>query len=144
MMGGLLVLVIPLLSADVSYSASRTVQPTCAVRVSQSGDDTVGIRLALVLKERIRKSPLYRLTDSDSDWMFGIEIVSHDLALPSESSGNSSAIAVAFLLRDPSGGSPKELDLEVVALGTNKIDSDAERILGQLEKDSSGLREFCK
>jgi hypothetical protein len=133
-----------LLSADASYGASRTVQPTCSVRVSYTGDDGVGTRLALVLKERIRKSPLYRLTDSDTDWMFGINLVTHDLALPSENGGDTSAMAVAFVLKDPSGDFPKQLNLGLLVVRTSHIVGEAERLLGNLETYSSGLREFCK
>ena len=142
--GRLLVLLVVLFATPISLGARESSQPTCAVRVTQAGDDAVGTRLALVLKERVRKSPLYRLADSDTDWMFGIELVSVDDAPSSETNGISSAIAVAFLLNDSSGGSPKLLDLRVLSLGSKRIDGKAEALLGDLKTDISGFRQFCK
>jgi hypothetical protein len=76
--------------------------------------------------------------------MFGLHMVSQDDALPSDRPGYSSAVAVAFVLKDASGGYPKLLDLMVVGLGTNRIDEEAEKLLGDLDKNVGDFRRFCK
>jgi hypothetical protein len=132
------------LAGGISNAESREPSPSCAVGVSYDGDDSVGGRLALALKERIRKSSLYRLSESDTDSMFRIDLVSIDLALTSESQGNASAVAVAYLLTDANGGSPKLVGLQVVALGTSKVRDRAEGILADLQKVTGGFAKFCK
>jgi hypothetical protein len=76
----------------------------CLVAVESSGDDAIGPRLALAVKERLKASALYQLVDvyAPEGWHDFIELVSLDVDIPPR--GIRSAVAVKLSV--PSGGSP--------------------------------------
>src|SRR5262249_38602020 len=73
-----------------------TEREPCRIAVSTSGTDTVGSRFTLSIKERITKSPLYRLVRPDERPVGFIRLVSVDADEPPE--GNRSAIAMEFFV----------------------------------------------
>src|SRR5438046_105825 len=84
------------LLTQVSWGTEPKRTATCAVRVERDGEDSVGSRLALAVKERIRSSTLYRLSETDAEASFRIRITTVDLKEVSNHPDTVSAVAVVF------------------------------------------------
>jgi hypothetical protein len=113
----------------------------CPVKVQANATDTIGSRLTLSLKERIAKSPIYRLAGSNEAVVGIIRTVSIDLA-EAEMSGIVSVIAVELFVNDVDHTcrAPK---LFVVKLGADKVAAEAETILADLDKAISEVHTRC-
>jgi hypothetical protein len=130
------------LCEEVTVGAQKENEELCSVHVSHSGEDTVGRRFALALKERIKKSALFRLAESRNDASFGVHIVSVDAAIPPlESEGNRSAIALTFVAVNPSAPD-YFLTMGVRLLGSNRVDESADETLADLDKEVDDYNHF--
>jgi hypothetical protein len=116
-------------------------QPKCSVHVDHSGDDTIGQRLASVLKERIAASSHYRLAEEESA-MVSIRMVSVDTQTPDPA--RASAVALEFAYFTPADRTCRATQLAVLQLGTKEIADHAERILSSLDRHSSEFNFACE
>jgi len=128
----------------LSHGDSRAAhEGKCPVGVKHKGDDAVGSRFALVLKERIAASPRYRLAEGKEgdEFVAAIELVSVDDEAPAE--GQSSSIA-ALVSHFPAATPDRPLhNLMVLRVGRKAITDQAERLLADLDKQVSEFPPAC-
>ncbi len=117
------------------------------VAVSCSGDDLLGERLCLALKEKIRASKGFELVDErDAETAqsgFGVHLISEDTAnRDTEDAGALSAIAVVFTIpkREPLLDGFVTAYIEIC--GAHRIDDVASTIFADIDRDSDPLRQI--
>jgi hypothetical protein len=116
-------------------------EPKCSVHVDHSGDDTIGQRLASVLKERVAASSHYRLADGESA-VVAIRMVS--VSTEKSGQGPASAVALEFAYFTSADRSCRATQLAVLQLGAKEIADHAERILSSLDQHSSEFNFACE
>ena len=116
-------------------------EPKCSVHVEHSGDDTIGRRLASVLKERITASSHYRLAEEESA-VVSIRMVTVDAEASGQ--GQASAVALEFAYFTPENPTCRATQLAVLQLGTKEIADHAERILSSLDRHASEFNFACE
>jgi hypothetical protein len=140
------VLAILVLSATATMSAQpQPAQPSAqpakqTVSVSQSGGDAVGNQFAFNVREIIRRSAGFELTDTRIA-LFHISIVTLDPETDSARTGHWSVASVVITMRnwlpldkkDPQTWYPIFLDASVLTVGTNAVDTQAQRIVADLD-----------
>lgn len=74
-----------------------------AVKVIHKGDDLLGKRLVFRLKEEVRRSTQFFLTDSADVYVAGLHILT---ASPGQADQRMAIYSATLLLRDPKDGAP--------------------------------------
>ena len=130
-----------LLLMFLSTAAARA-QPgqKVQVSVSQAGDDIVGSRLAFAVREEIRRSAAYELTDVSKS-LFNISLVSLDLAVSGETKGVRSSAAMnvtmmnllPFKKSDPQTWYPIHIDAFLLTVGSSRVDEQAKSIVADFD-----------
>lgn len=111
------------------------------VAVEHSGDDSIGQRLAFAVREAVRSSSGYRLTQG-RDALLTITLVTIEPERDRSSTGYWTAAAVAFTMRndlpldqsDPQTWYPIYLSTNVVLAGANRVEGQAKGILASLDR----------
>lgn len=112
----------------------------CTVYVEHIGDDSIGARIALGVKDRLSASPRFRLVEATADAAFRIQIVSQGI----EKDGSYSAVAFTYASR--LGANPQLslfLNTGVGIYGSSRVRDAAESIVADLDKQTSGMRGMC-
>src|SRR5437870_10272279 len=107
-----------------------------AVKVSAQAEDAVGSRLALVIRERVQGSPLYRLSDDEHDWLLEICLSTRD----PDDEGDRAIAGVTYLLRDAHGLLHRWLGGGLLIVGANRVSNVAEGILADLTENIGEFR----
>ena len=122
-----------ILTASLLLACCTTAQESREARktlyVHHSGDDSVGKQFAFALREQIRKSSGYRLSDSDSTSAV-VEIVTIDVFV-GERTGQGAAASI--VVRQGKGDCSRELNHEVVVIGANEAESKARLVLSDID-----------
>jgi hypothetical protein len=117
----------------------------CAVYVNQDGNDAIGQRIALAVKERLTASPWFRVEENQAAAVFRIYMPTVGLEL-SGIKGEASAVSVTFTLtRVSSPGELEYLTSSVGVWGAARIKEAADSVVAGLERSTAGTRDvFCR
>jgi hypothetical protein len=137
------------LSALMLTGAAAAEQPKakatnrCLVAVESGGDDAIGSRLALAVKERLKASSLFTLVDvyAPEGWHDFVELVSLDVDVPPR--GIRSAVAVRLAVPPGSGGPCQAHQLLALIVGASQVASQADLVVADLERFASEQHAKC-
>ena len=135
------------LTGALLASTANAQQRKTAIAVELSGQDSIGQQLAYTVREELRRSSAYEVS-IPKDAVFSINIVSIDLALPNEQRGGSAAVAISYTMSnfipykagDPQTWYPIYLTTEVMAVGRNRVDTQAKSIVATLDQEIEKFR----
>jgi hypothetical protein len=128
-----------------SVTTAQTAGPVRIVKVAVecSGDDSLGARLCLALKEKIRASRGFELVDQKeaevSRFALGVDMVSADIEGSNSNEANLNSAAAVVLTLPQRGVSDSYLREFVLVFGASRIDDQAANILAALDKEASFL-----
>ncbi len=145
------------------YAVTPATKQVCTVGVDLQGNDGLGRRVAVALKERINSSSLYRLGDTTNS-LFLVQIGSAPITLDEGQLGSAFAVAYIYLADSCSRnvmGKQRELEYDRASkpqrthvllsmttgwwnAGKISIPSEAEVIFSRLDEAVSPLRAGCK
>lgn len=111
-----------------------------AIEVSHSGDDSVGSRLAYLIKEGIRRSAGLRIASNDKSRLI-IHLVTMDEFRESPGTATIYSYTITFY---SFGGTEIYLTSGVGSSGTLRVNESAEGLIAKLDREADGLRKALK
>ena len=118
-----------------------------AVHVVHAGGDAVGQNIAYAVREELRRSVAYSVSTAN-DSAVQIRLVSLDLALPRETEGHSSAIAVTYTVtnylpldkKDPQTWLPIYPNSQLLLVGRSQVETQAKSVVSLPDREIEDYR----